>query len=85
MWSGLGLFSREILLNHFRKSNDSRKDIIEIMGNTAGKGTDGLHLLGLTELFFQSPLFGNIPGGGKHPENLARFIFINGCIIEHGA
>ena len=36
-----------------RIADDRCQDIVEIMGNTAGQGADGLHFLGLSELVLQ--------------------------------
>ena len=41
------------------------KQIIEIMGDAAGKLTDGVHLLGLPELSFQLFALGEIARGGQ--------------------
>jgi len=40
---------------------DDREDIIKIMGHAAGQLADGLHLLRLTQLIFQSLLPGHVP------------------------
>ena len=53
---------RAVFLGHFRIAEDGPEDIVEIMGDAAGQGADGLHLLGLLKLglhFFQ---IGNICG-----------------------
>ena len=34
-------------------TKDGGKDIVKIMSNTAGQGTNGLHFLGLTQLAFE--------------------------------
>ena len=38
---------------HFRVADDGCQDIIEVMGNTPGKGSNGFHLLRLLKLGFE--------------------------------
>ncbi len=51
-------------------AHDRGQDVVEIMSNTTGEGANGLHLLGMTQLFFQLHLFRNIKQGNNktsHP------------------
>ncbi len=59
---------------HFRKTHDNPQEVIEIVGNTARQGADGLHLLRLEELLLQFGLFrlgllalGDILDGAHQP------------------
>ena len=52
----LPLFFRVFILHHGQLGipEDDGENIVEVVGDAAGQGADGLHLLGLTELDFQS-------------------------------
>jgi len=52
--------NRQLTLGNFRKSKDCSKDIVEIVGYTAGERSDNLHLLRLAKLPFQLYLVSNI-------------------------
>jgi hypothetical protein len=41
---------RHLVPGHFGITENGAEDIVEIMGNAAGQGADGLHLLGLLQL-----------------------------------
>ena len=43
--------------DHFRIADDRHENIIEVMGDAAGQGADGLHLLGVAEFLFQGFFF----------------------------
>ena len=47
----------DIIQNQRGIAQNGSHKIIEIMGNTAGQGADGFHLLGLVKLSFQPPSF----------------------------
>ena len=44
---------RNIINDHLGKTKDGCKDIVEIMGNTSGKGADGFHLLDSEQMFLR--------------------------------
>ena len=46
-------------------AQDGKKDVVKIMGNATGQGTDTFHFPGLPVLQFKPSLFGDIPGYGK--------------------
>jgi hypothetical protein len=59
-----------VLLNHFGIAKDRSEDIVEVMGDTACQGADGLHLLGLLQLdlkffsfFFSMFVLSNVGDG----------------------
>src|SRR4051794_18957143 len=54
------MFGPELCKRKLAVSVDGREQIVEIMGYASGKAPDGLHLLGLPELFFQSFEIGDI-------------------------
>ena len=56
---------------------DAHEQVVEVMGDSAGQGADGLHLLGGLKLFFQFLFLGNIGdevkgGGAPFPSKGAR-------------
>ncbi len=55
---------RYLLLHssQFRLHHDGGENIVEIVRDAAGKPADGLHLLGVAQLFLQLATLGNIPG-----------------------
>ena len=52
-----------LVFRKLRIAHDHGQNIVKIMGNAAGKGSDGLHLLRLPELLLGSLPIGYIPGG----------------------
>ena len=63
----------------FRKTDNSRQYVVEIMGNSACQLTDGLHLLALCELRLESLLVRGVNGVHDH----GRFVTVHGrCCAE---
>src|SRR3990172_5004486 len=57
-------------MGHFHKGNmpvadNGGQDVIEVMGDAAGKGADGFHLLHLEHLFFKFSMLRDVI---THPE-----------------
>ena len=48
------------MLNQFGVAADDHQHIVKIMSNAAGQPPNGLHLLGLGELLFESLAFGHV-------------------------
>jgi hypothetical protein len=47
----------QLALGQLRVPQDSGQNVVEVMGDPPGKGSNGFHFLGLAELFFQIRLF----------------------------
>ena len=61
------MFIRLKHLHQFRLADDHAEDVVEIVGDAAGKGADRLHFLRLDELLFQKAGFGDVPGIEGNP------------------
>ena len=52
----------DIIERQLRESDNGGKDIVEIVGDAAGKRSDGFHLVGLTQLCLHLFQFGDVGG-----------------------
>ena len=48
-----GRAPRQVVLGQFDVAHDAAEDVVEIVGDAAGEGSDGFHLLQLEQLLFQ--------------------------------
>jgi hypothetical protein len=53
-------------------ARDERKDVVEVVGDVAGKGVHGFHLLRLAELPSEVHLMGHVALQGHIVDDLAR-------------
>src|SRR3974377_1404008 len=49
--------ARNVVEHHLRETDNGCQDVVEVMGYAAGEGADGLHLVGLAELLFETGVF----------------------------
>ncbi len=48
----------DVVDRHLGETDDRGEDVVEVVGDAPGQGADGLHLVGLAELFLEAvPLF----------------------------
>ena len=84
---GLGIVL-EIHAREFHVAEDGGQDIVEIVGDAAGQGADGLHLLGLDQLLFQLGLAFFGPNLGRDIEEDASqqvplAVMLDGEFVDH--
>ena len=56
------VFGLRLIEGHLGVAEDGPQDIVEVMGDASGKGSDGLHFLALAKLVFQVLAFRDIAG-----------------------
>jgi hypothetical protein len=57
----------DIVQGEFCITQDGCENIVKIVRNTAGQGTNGFHLLRLTQLRFEPLALGDVPPGAERP------------------
>src|SRR5438132_4310492 len=61
-----GTALRYFIDGELREAQDSRQDIIEVMGNAPGQSANGFHFLGLAQLRFKLFAFGDVAEDQHH-------------------
>ena len=65
---------REFVKHQLTVALDDGEQIVEVVRDAAGQAAYGFHLLGLAQLLFQSPTFGNILGDHLEAQRLTAFV-----------
>jgi len=73
-----GLIGETVLLHfqadNFRIPHDGGENVVKIVGNAAGQGTDGLHFLGMAQLSFEPELLGDVLGYADNSSDTTLFV-----------